>query len=106
MPEQIVNPVINRFLNEVGRPLSEAARGLYLNGQANAERTAAMIVELAGRADDDVVNDGRLGEGVPPPTVGQCRAAAAMLSDTLEFMARHPGLAAVVGLCARPVEIR
>lgn len=106
MPERIVDPILNRFLNEVGRPLSEAARGLFLNGQANRARTAALVEALAGKADDDIVDDGRQSEGVPPPTVGQCRAAAAMLSDTLDAMARHPGLAAVIGLCARPVEIR
>ncbi len=74
----ISNPEAVRFVNEVVRPLCEAARDLKVKIDAAAALWAAgMSAHFA--TDADTVNDGRESEGVSRLTAAHVKAAAAQL---------------------------
>lgn len=101
----INNPVLNRALSEQVRPMAERARGLLILAQASAAGLAQLTASLAGSDDADVIDDGRLAEGVPPLTVGQFRAATALLGDLVAQINADPRLPAVLSACVRSVEV-
>lgn len=101
----IQNPVLNRAIGEQVRPMAERARGLLVQAQAAAPAIATLTAALAGADDADVIDDGRLGEGVAPITVGQFRAATGLLTDLLATINQDARLPAVLAACVRPVEV-
>lgn len=101
----IQNPVLNRAISEQVRPMAERARGLLVQAQAAAGQIAALNAAIAEAADDDVIDDGRLAEGVPPLTAGQFRAATAMLGELVTQISADQRLPSVLAACVRPVQV-
>lgn len=99
----IQNPVLNRVVSEVVRPTAERARGLLIEAQAHAPTLAAAVADLAEVPDEEVIDDGRLGEGVRPLTVGQLRACVTLLGELTVSIAADQRLPAVLGACVRPI---
>lgn len=101
MPESIVDPVLNASVNNDVRPMCERARNLVITASALADAAGLLLGRLGQLPDDTIVDDGRYGEGVPPPTVGDLRAAAQFLEDVLPVMARHAAYPVICKLCVR-----
>jgi hypothetical protein len=102
----INNPVLNRVISEVVRPTSERARGLLVEAQTHAQSLASLVAALSEYPDDEIIDDGRLSEGVSPLTVGQFRQAVGLLSELTASIAADPRLQAVFGACVRPLQAR
>lgn len=100
---EIINPVLNRVIAEQVRPMAEQARNLLVEGQAAAPGLTAILAGLANADDADIVQDGRLTEGVAPLTVGQFRACVGVLSDIVTQVNADPRLGAILSACVRPV---
>jgi hypothetical protein len=77
---EITHPIIVKFLNEQARPHAETAlRDFIQNEEFLADYTQSIEPLLEGLADDDLIQDGREGEGVTRVTVGQLRAFITVL---------------------------
>jgi len=101
----ISNPIINRAVSELMRPTAEQARALFVGATFNRVQLAALVASIAGLDDDDIIDDGRASEGIAPPTVGQIRAAAALLGSLVDLVTGDPRLPAVLGLCVRTLNV-
>lgn len=101
MPESIVDPVLNASVNNDVRPMCERARNLVITASALADAAGLLLGRLERFPDETVVDDQRYAEGIPPPTVGDLRAAASFLSEVLPVMVRHPAYPVLCKLCVR-----
>lgn len=97
---QISNPEAIRFVNEVIRPLCEAARDLKVKIDAAAALWAAgMSAHFA--ADADTVEDGRAAEGVSRLTAAHVKAAAAQLIKVGSGQAAEWASSPIAKCCVR-----
>ena len=101
----ITNPVINRAIAEQVRPMAETARNLLVQAQASAPSLAADIAALTDAADADILQDGRIAEGIAPLTVAEFRACIGLLSALVAQVNGDARLAAVLAACVRPVRV-
>lgn len=97
----ISDPVLTASISNDVRPMCERARNLVITASALADAAGAMLGRLSQAPDDEVVDDGRYAEGIPPPTVGDLRAAAQFLADVLPVMAGHAAYPVIRKLCVR-----
>lgn len=97
----ISDPVLTASISNDVRPMCERARNLVITASALADAAGAMLGRLSQAPDDEVVDDGRYAEGIPPPTVGELRACAQFLEDVLPVMTRHAAFPVVQKLCTR-----
>lgn len=97
----ISDPVLTASISNDVRPMCERARNLVITASALADAAGAMLGRLSQAPDDEVVDDGRYAEGIPPPTVGDLRAAAKFLEDVLPVMVAHPSYPVIRKLCVR-----
>lgn len=104
IPPEVL-PFLVRSISEDVRPLCEKAAILVVSGSIMAESVGTLMARLDGIDDSEVVDDGRASEGIAPPTVGELRALAGFLDETLTFMTRHPAYAAVRKLCVRKPQV-
>ena len=104
IPPEVI-PFLVRSINEDVRPLCEKAAILVVSGSIMAESVGTLMSRLEGIADDEIVDDGRASEGVAPPTVGELRALASFLDETLTFMTQHAAFPTVRKLCVRKPQV-
>lgn len=98
-------PILKKTINEDVRPLCDMVAVLAVAGGDRENLAAVMLSRLEGLADDEIVNDGRLGEGIPPPTVGQLRAAAGFLTRVLPAITGDPAYAVIRSLATRNPQV-
>jgi len=101
----IQNTVFNRAISEQVRPMAERARALLVQAQASSGGLAAMTAALAGADDADVLDDGRVPEGIAPLTVAQFRAATGLLGELVAQIQSDARLPAILAACVRPVQV-
>ena len=104
IPPEVL-PFLVRSLIEDIRPLCERASILVVSGSIMAESVGTLMSRIEGIDDNEIVDDGRAHEGVAPPTVGELRALAQFLDQTLEFMTRHAAFPTVRKLCVRKPQV-
>jgi len=104
IPPEVL-PFLVRSISEDVRPLCEKAAILVVSGSIMAESVGTLMARLDGIDDSEIVDDGRAYEGIAPPTVGELRALAQFLDQTLEFMTRHAAFPTVRKLCVRKPQV-
>jgi len=98
-------PILKKSINEDVRPLCDMVAVLAVAGADREALAANMLARLQGLGDDEVVDDGRLAEGIAPPTVGQLRAAAGFLSRVLPAITTDPAYPAIRFLATRNPQV-
>ena len=97
----ISDQILTASINNDVRPNCEAYRNLTITAAALAQAAPLLLARLERAPDDEVVDDGRLAEGIPPPTVGDLRAVAGLLQEVLPTMTQHPAYPVLLKLCVR-----
>lgn len=98
---EIVNPEINKIINEDIRPLAEKARALFAQAQMLSLYGPELVAQLEQLDNADVLNDNRINEGVRPLTVLQLKNCINLLTDLLTTVNADSRLPSVLGACVR-----
>ena len=104
IPPEVL-PFLVRSISDDVRPLCEKAAILVVSGAIMADSVGTLMARLDGIDDSEIVDDGRASEGIAPPTVGELRALAQFLSETLTYMTRHAAYPTVQKLCVRKPQV-